>query len=185
MALYVFESADWATGEITFSMRHVARLIGVSPTTVRRGVDQLVRLSILALLAKGEGTKRSRYVVVDRPGEAAEGTSEGDLARTPRAHPGHVACPERARSVSGVDTPRVRSAHASCPERARGVSGARTPCDHYSVLFSGISVNTTELSRTADASDGSEPSEPQPDEKAGRRASLFAQTEILTDEENT
>jgi hypothetical protein len=148
VAHYVFERADWSTGEIRFSMRHVARVMKVSPTTIRRGVEQLVQQEILAISARGEGSGRSKYTVVAR----AHSVSTPD---TPRAQ-------ARAHSVSGVDTPRAHSAHTVCPERAQGVSGARTPCDHYSVLFSGIPVNTTEITNAADASDGARPSEPQP-----------------------
>jgi hypothetical protein len=134
VAHYVFERADWATGEIRFSMRHVARVMKVSPTAIRRGVEQMIREEILEISAKGEGSLRSKYTVV---------------------------------------------------ARAHSVSGARTPCDHYSVLFSGIPVNTTGITNTADASDGEGPSEPQPQIQVARgSAAPLAPHDTLTEEES-
>lgn len=171
VAHYVFERADWSTGEIRFSMRHVARVMKVSPTTIRRAVEQLVQQEILAISARGAGAGRSKYVVVQR----AHSVSTPD---TLRAH-------ERAHSVSGVDTLRAHGAHTVCPERAHSVSGARTPCDHYSVLFSGIQFNTTELPNAADASDGASTSEPQPQPEDERgSAAPLALPDTLTEEES-
>jgi hypothetical protein len=169
VAHYVFERADWSTGEIRFSMRHVARVMQVSPTAVRRGVEQMILQEILALSAKGEGSGRSSYTVVGR-------THSVSTPDTPRAQ-------ARTHSVSGVDTPRVRSAHTVCPERAHSVSGARTPCDHYSVLFSDIPVNITEITNAADATDGAGPSEPQPQPEFSRgSAAAIARPGTLTEE---
>ena len=169
VAHYVFERADWSTGEIRFSMRHVARVMKVSPTAIRRGVEQMVREEILAISAKREGSGRSKYTVVGR-------THSVSTPDTPCAQ-------ARTHSVSGVDTPRVQSAHTVCPERAHSVSGVRTPCDLYSVLFSGIPVNTTEITNAADATDGEGPSEPQPQPEFSRGcAAALARTGTLTEE---
>jgi hypothetical protein len=169
VAHYVFERADWSTGEIRFSMRHVARVMKVSPTAIRRGVEQMVREEILAISAKREGSGRSKYTVVGR-------TQCVSTPDTPCAQ-------ARTHSVSGVDTPRVQSAHTVCPERAHSVSGARTPCDPYSVLFSGIPVNTTEITNAADATDGAGPSEPQPQPEFSRgSAAAIARPGTLTEE---
>lgn len=159
LALYVFDRADWTTCEVRFSRRHVARVLGVSPTAIRRGLDQLVELGILAISERSAGTEKTKFVVADR-----------------------------THSVSTPDTPRVRSAHTVCPERARSVSGARTPCDPYSVLFSGIhSVNTSEDSSTADASARAGTAEPQPSGDEERfspaAAAPLARADRLTEEE--
>jgi hypothetical protein len=169
VAHYVFERADWSTGEIRFSMRHVARVMKVSPTAIRRGVEQMVREEILAISAKREGSGRSKYTVVGR-------THSVSTPDTPCAQ-------GRTHSVSTTDTPRVQSAHTVCPERAHSVSGVRTPCDLYSVLFSGIPVNTTEITNAADATDGEGPSEPQPQPEFSRgSAAALARTGTLTEE---
>jgi hypothetical protein len=169
VAHYVFERADWSTGEIRFSMRHVARVMKVSPTAIRRGVEQMVREEILAISAKREGSGRSKYTVVGR-------THSVSTPDTPCAQ-------GRTHSVSTTDTPRVQSAHTVCPERAHSVSGVRTPCDLYSVLFSGIPVNTTEITNAADATDGEGPSEPQPQPEFSRgSAAAIARTGTLTEE---
>jgi hypothetical protein len=169
VAHYVFERADWSTGEIRFSMRHVARVMKVSPTAIRRGVEQMVREEILAISAKREGSGRSKYTVVGR-------THSVSTPDTPCAQ-------GRTHSVSTLDTPRVQSAHTVCPERAHSVSGVRTPCDLYSVLFSGIPVNTTEITNAADATDGEGPSEPQPQPEFSRgSAAALARTGTLTEE---
>jgi hypothetical protein len=169
VAHYVFERADWSTGEIRFSMRHVARVMKVSPTAIRRGVEQMVREEILAISAKREGSGRSKYTVVGR-------THSVSTPDTPCAQ-------GRTHSVSTPDTPRVQSAHTVCPERAHSVSGVRTPCDLYSVLFSGIPVNTTEITNAADATDGEGPSEPQPQPEFSRgSAAALARTGTLTEE---
>jgi hypothetical protein len=169
VAHYVFERADWSTGEIRFSMRHVARVMKVSPTAIRRGVEQMVREEILAISAKREGSGRSKYTVVGR-------THSVSTPDTPCAQ-------GRTHSASTPDTPRVQSAHTVCPERAHSVSGVRTPCDLYSVLFSGIPVNTTEITNAADATDGEGPSEPQPQPEFSRgSAAALARTGTLTEE---
>jgi hypothetical protein len=173
VAHYVFERADWSTGEIRFSMRHVARVMQVSPTAIRRGVEQMIRQEILAISVKGEGSGRSKYTVVGR----THSVSTPDTLRAQA----------RAHSVSGVDTPRVRSAHTVCPERAHSVSGARTPCDPYSVLFSGIPVNTTGVTNAADASEraGTSEAQPQPEfsrDSAAAAAAAVASPATLTDE---
>jgi len=173
LALYVFDRADWTTCEVRFSRRHVARVLGVSPTAIRRGVEQLSEQGILAISERSAGSGKTKFVVADR-------THSVSTPDTPRVHP-------RTHSVSTPDTPRVRSAHTVCPERARSVSGARTPCDHYSVLFSGIhSVNTSEGSSTAEASARAGTAEPQPlieDESVSPAAASLALSDTLTDED--
>ena len=173
VALYVFDRADWSSCEVRFSRRHVARVLGVSPTAIRRGLEQLVEQNILAISAISATSGGTRFEVVGR-------THSVSTPDTPRVHP-------RTHSVSTPDTPRVRAEHKVCPARAQGVSGARTPCDPYSVLFSGIhSVNTSEDSSTADASAGEEPAEPQPSGDEERfspaAAAPLARLDRLTEE---
>lgn len=174
LALYVFDKADWTTCEVRFSRRHVARVLGVSPTAIRRGLEQLARQGILAISERSAGSGKTKFVVTDR-------THSVSAPDTPRVR-------LRTHSVSAPDTPRVRGEHAVCPERARSVSGARTPCDHYSVLFSGIhSVNTSECTQTAEASARAGTAEPQPfanDERVPHAvASPLALPDTLTDED--
>ena len=92
MALYVLHNADWATCEVRFSMRRAAKAMHVQPTTVRRGVAQLLDAKVVEVLGKPEGTGKTRFVVGGR-----------------------------ARAVRTPDTSRARSAHERCAECAQPV----------------------------------------------------------------
>jgi hypothetical protein len=140
VALYVLCMADWASCEARFSMRRAAKGIGVHPTTVRRGISQMIDAGILEVLHKGEGTEKSRFRVVLR----------AQPVRTPDTSGARL----RARAVRAPDTSGARSGHEPCAERTRVVSGARTRCAHNSVFISGSPVRTSEISSTADAGAG-------------------------------
>jgi len=140
IALYVLCVADWSSCEARFSMRRAARAIGVHPTTVRRGIVQMIDGGILEVLHKGEGPEKSSFRVLGR-------------ARAVRA-PDTSGARQRARAVRAPDTARARSGHEPCAQRAQGVSGARTGCAHDSVFISGSPVRTSEISSTADAGAG-------------------------------
>ena len=129
MALYVLYTADWSTCEVRFSMRKVAVRLAVQPTTVRRGVSQLVDAGILRVLGKsGDGVTR-RFEVQGR----------ARAVRTPDTSGAHP----RAPLVRTPDTSGAHPAHEPCAARARVVRSARTRCAHDSVLASGIPVNTS------------------------------------------
>jgi hypothetical protein len=143
VALYVFHAADWTSCEVRFSMRRVAGILGVHPTTVRRGISQLLDGGILEILGKPVGPGSTLYVVPER-------------ARAVRA-PDTSGAQERARVVRSPDTSGAQSAHEPCAVRTRPVRGLRTLCARNSVLFSGSPVTTTESSTAALPAGGEEP----------------------------
>jgi hypothetical protein len=143
LALYVFHAADWTSCEVRFSMRRVAEILGVQPTTVRRGISQLLDGGILEILGKPVGPGSTLYVVPER-------------ARAVRA-PDTSGAQERARVVRSPDTSGAQSAHEPCAVRTRPVRGLRTLCARNSVLFSGSPVTTTESSTAALPAGGEEP----------------------------
>jgi hypothetical protein len=143
VALYVFHAADWTSCEVRFSMRRVAGILGVHPTTVRRGISQLLDGGILEILGKSAGPGSTLYVVPER-------------ARAVRA-PDTSGAQERARVVRSPDTSGAQSAHEPCAVRTRPVRGLRTLCARNSVLFSGSPVTTTESSTAALPAGGEEP----------------------------
>jgi hypothetical protein len=143
VALYVFHAADWTSCEVRFSMRRVAEILGVQPTTVRRGISQLLDGGILEILGKPVGPGSTLYVVPER-------------ARAVRA-PDTSGAQERARVVRSPDTSGAQSAHEPCAVRTRPVRGLRTLCARNSVLFSGSPVTTTESSTAALPAGGEEP----------------------------
>ena len=128
VALYVLHMADWSSCEVRFSMRRVARFLSVQPTTVRRGVGQMVSAGILEVLEKQDGSGWTRFVVCTR----AQGV------RTP-------------------DTGCAHSAHKVCAPRTQGVRGVRTLCVRNSLSVSGSSFTTTDRFIEAAPTGGDEP----------------------------
>jgi hypothetical protein len=143
VALYVFYAADWTTCEVRFSMRRVAVLLGVHPTSVRRGIAQLLKSGILEILGKPAGPGSTLYGICDR-------------ARAVRA-PDTSGAQDCARVVRSPDTSGAQTAHEPCAVRTRPVRGLRTLCARNSVLFSGSPVTTTESSTAALPAGGEEP----------------------------
>jgi hypothetical protein len=143
VALYVFYAADWSTCQIRLSMRRVAGLLGVQPTTVRRGISQLLAGGVLEILGKPAGPGSTLYGIPDR----------ARAVRTPDTS-GAQDC---ARVVRSPDTSGAQSAHEPCADRTRPVRGLRTLCARNSVLFSGSPVTTTGSSNTAQPAGGEEP----------------------------
>jgi hypothetical protein len=121
MACYVLYWADFEKCTLKLSLRGAAKVLGVSPNGVRRGVQQMLDAGILLLISKGAGSGRSQYEF---------------------APPGHEACALRTRSVTPPVTTGDRSAHVACPERTRSVYGAHTLRDPYSNISIGIQGNT-------------------------------------------
>jgi hypothetical protein len=148
VALYVFHAADWTSCEVRFSMRRVAGILGVQPTTVRRGISQLLDGGILEILGKPVGPGSTLYVVPER-------------ARAVRA-PDTSGAQERARVVRSPDTSGAQSAHEPCAVRTRPVRGLRTLCVRNSVLFSGSPVTTTGSSTAALPAGGAAPAGGEP-----------------------
>jgi hypothetical protein len=110
VACYALYWADFEKCTLKLSIRGAAKVLGVSPNGVRRGIQQLLDAGVLLLISKGTGSGRSQYEL---------------------ASPGHEACALRTRSVTPPGTPRDRSAHVACTERTRSVYGAHTLRDPY------------------------------------------------------
>jgi hypothetical protein len=143
MALYVLHMADWSSCELKFSMRRAAKVLTVQPTTVRRGVSQLVDAGILEILGKPSGPGSTRFVVSER----------ARVVRTPDTS-GAQDC---ARAVRTPDTSGAQSAHEPCAVRTRAVRGLRTLCARNSLLFSGSPITTTGVPPEASPGGGEEP----------------------------
>lgn len=142
-ALYVFYAADWSTCEVRLSMRKAAKSLGVHPTTIRRGISQMVFCGILEILEKHDGSGKTRFVVSER----------ARAVRTPDTS-GAQGC---ARVVRTPDTSGAQGAHEPCAERARAVRGARTLCARNSVLSSGSPVRTSGIASEASPGAGASP----------------------------
>lgn len=103
VASYVQHWANFSTCEIRFSMRYVAKYLGVQVTSVRRGVTQMVDGGILEVTKPAVGAGRTAYIVADRTA-----VSEAD--------PDTLRARERAQGVRAPDTLRARSEHATCAQ---------------------------------------------------------------------
>jgi len=140
MACYALYWADFEKCTLKLSIRGAAKVLGVSPNGVRRGIQQLLDAGVLLLVSKGTGSGRSQYEL---------------------ATPGHEACALRTRSVTPPVTRRDRSAHEACTERTRSVYGAHTLRDPYSNISIGIQGNTNRDIQSANppGSAGQEPAD--------------------------
>lgn len=117
MAFYVFYFADFRTCRLKIGVRGAARTLGVRPTTVRRGIDQLVEAGFLAVAEVGSSLSRTLY----------------EVHSPPRAG-GHEPCTDCTPAVSPPNTSRVRSVHERCAPRTRAVSSAHTSGDPLQVI---------------------------------------------------
>ena len=142
-AIYVLYVADWTSCEVRCSMRQAARMLGVHPTTIRRGFSQLIDAGIMEKSAGQADGARATFVVSRR----ARGVSTPD---TSGAHP-------RTHSVRAPDTSGAQSGHEPCAERARAVRSARTLCARNTVLPIGSQLRTNGVSSEADHGGGVEP----------------------------
>lgn len=142
VAHYVFYAADWTTGEVRFSMRRVASLFGVQPTTVRRGIAQLLEGGILEILGKPEGPGATLYGVCER----------APLVRAPDTS----GAQSRTRVVRSPDTSGAQSAHEPCAVRTRPVRGLRTLCARNTINPIGSSLTTNGDSMRARPDGGQE-----------------------------
>lgn len=160
VASYVQHWANFSTCEIRFSMRYVAKYLGVQVTSVRRGVTQMVDGGILEVTKPAVGAGRTAYIVADRTA-----VSEAD--------PDTLRARERAQGVRAPDTLCARSEHATCAPRAPVVRAARTLCARNKYLFidSPKRINEGISEDTPDAGQGPAPScLTTPDTAAGEAA---------------
>jgi hypothetical protein len=115
--------ADYKTCQFRMSARGAASTAGVEPTTVRRGLAQLIKLGVIEA-GPTEPGKRQRYRF------------------RPPQNGAHEPCAGGARVVPGgahepcapPDTSRAHGAHEPCAGRAHTVSGARTGGAPYSSI---------------------------------------------------
>lgn len=122
MAFYVFYFADFRTCRLKIGVRGAARVLGVRPTSVRRGIDQLVEAGFLSVAERGSSLSRTLYEV-HQPPQAG----------------GHEPCTDCTPAVSTPYTSRVRSVHERCAPRTRAVSSAHTSGDPLQVIPIGSS----------------------------------------------
>jgi hypothetical protein len=173
-ALYVLYAANWSSCQVRLSMRRAAKAIGVHPTTVRRGISQMIDGGLLEVLEPGDGTGTTLYMVPERARlvrtpDTSGAQGRARLVRTPDTS-GAQGC---ARLVRTPDTSGARSGHEPCAERARVVRGARTLCARNSFSFIGSSRRINDESREATPGTGLGPAPaclPPTDEAAGEAA---------------
>jgi hypothetical protein len=170
VAIYVLYAADWSSCELKFSMRRVATFMSAQPTTVRRGVSQLIEAGILGVLDKGDGPRSSRFVVREC----------APLVRTPDTSGAQDCAP----LVRSPDTSRAQTAHEPCAVRTRAVRGVRTLCARNTFLFIGRPVSTNEYSNEASPGGGEEPPPARP-EALESPESILPGGSNLTQEEDT
>jgi hypothetical protein len=152
-AIYVLYVADWTSCEVRCSMRQAARMLGVHPTTIRRGFAQLIAAGILEKSAGQIDGQKAIFVVLGR----AQPVSTPD---TSGAH-------HRTHTVRAPDTTRAQAGHEPCAARARPVRSPRTLCARNTVLPIGSQSRTNGVSSVADLGGGVEPPPARPGEEEG------------------
>lgn len=162
VAHYVFYAADWTTGELRFSMRRVASLLGVQPTTVRRGISQMVERGILEILGKPEGPGATLYRVCERARAVRTPDTSGAQSRT--------------QGVRSPDTSGAQSAHEVCAVRTRPVRGLRTLCARNTINPIGSSLTTNGDSMRARPDGGQETATAVPNGQGEARGSAAGLT---------
>jgi DNA-binding transcriptional ArsR family regulator len=124
--------ADYAKCTFRMSVRGAATMSGVHPTTVRRGLTQLIDAGIIEVGPEEVG-KRQRYRFRVPTGGHEPCSPRSHSVTTPRSH-----------SVTPPVTPGVRAGHTPSPARAHPVSGARTGCNPYSSIVLNVPQGTIE-----------------------------------------
>jgi hypothetical protein len=124
--------ADYGKCTFRMSVRGAATMAGVHPTTVRRGLTQLVEAGILEVGPADPG-KRQKYRFRVPQG--------GDKPCPPRSH---TVSTNRAQAVPPPVTPGVRAGHGVCAQGSPGVSSARTGCAPYSSIVLKVPQGTVE-----------------------------------------
>lgn len=152
--------ADYKTCQFRMSARGAATTAGVEPTSVRRGLAQLLELGVIEA-AQAEPGKRQRYRFRPPQKSAHEPCAGG-------AHPvrggAHNPC-------APPDTGRAQSAHEPCAGGAHPVSSARTGCAPYSSIVLKGSSRTREDTSVLTGRTG-------PDGPAGLVADQDRRTEV-------
>ena len=104
MVCYVLYWADFEKCTLKMSIRGAAKVLGVTPNGVRRGIQQLLDEGVLILVSRGSGSNRSQYELAPPPGHATGAL--GPRSVTPPVTTGdrgaHVACTERTRYVTPI-----------------------------------------------------------------------------------
>jgi hypothetical protein len=150
-ALYVFYAANWSSCEVRLSMRRAAKMLGVQPTTIRRGVFQLIEAGILEKVGNPEKGSACTFVVLGR----ARAVRTPDTSRA-------QGC---AQGVRTPDTPGAQGGHATCAPRTHPVRGVRTLCARNTVLTTDSSHGISGGSLEASPSGGVEPPSACPEEE--------------------
>lgn len=146
VALYVFLVADWTTCQIRIPLRRAARFMGVYPTAIKRGLEQLLAEGILEDSERKDTHGNTFWLIKKR-------TQGVYRAHTSGVRPG-------TRAVYGAHTSGVQSAHEPCTERTHTVYSAHTGCEHNSVLSSGSPVRTSGCTSAETAGAGRKPAPP-------------------------
>ena len=95
MACYVFFFADFTTCHVRVSVRGAAKTMGVSPNTVRRGLQQLLEAAVVSLVEDAGRSRATYEVLLPLPSE------------------GNEPCTKCTRAVCAPVTSRVRAGHGS------------------------------------------------------------------------
>jgi len=127
VACYALYWADFETCTVKMSARGAAKMLGVRPTSVTRGLRQLVEAGMFELVKPSSTTSRAVYEI-----------------KTPTTEGAHATCTGRTRSVSGAHTQCVQGAHVACAPRTRSVGAAHTGRRRLSIIPIGIPKNTNE-----------------------------------------
>lgn len=142
-ALYVLYAANWKTCEVRCSMRRVAKFMGVQPTTIRRGIAQLLDAGVLSKLGDSGCRSAASYVFL----ACARGVRTLDTS-------GAQPCAQHVRTP---DTSGAQDGHERCAARAQPVRRLRTLCAHNTVLSIDSSHGISGGSGQASPSGGIEP----------------------------
>ena len=140
VACYAFHWADFRSCTIKIGTRSAARMLGVSPTAVTRGIRQMVAQQALLMVSASVG--RRRLFEIPAVQKAAD--------------PVHEVCTDRARGVHTPYTRRVRSGYEVCTDRTRGVHKVYTPRTPIQLTI-GNPITNGELGIPLAGLSGSEP----------------------------
>jgi hypothetical protein len=147
-ALYVLYAANWSSCEVRFSMRRAAKMLGVQPTTIRRGISQLIESGIMEKVGNPERGSSCTFVVLGR----ARAVRTPDTSRA-------QGC---AQGVRTPDTPGAQGGHTPCAPCAQPVRRVRTLCARNTVLTTDSSYGISGGSVEASPSGGVEPPAARP-----------------------
>lgn len=169
VACYAFHWADFRSCTIKIGTRSAARMLGVSPTAVTRGIRQMGAQKALVMVSTTTGGRRL-FEIPAVPNDA---------------QPVHEVCTDRTRGVHTPYTRRVRSGYEVCTERTRGVHKVYTPRTPFQLSI-GIQDTNGELEIPQAGMSGSGPdSRPEAggaEVDDARTTTALAQETTLTEE---